>query len=75
MLYIYKDMLYAQLAKEEQLVFVDCKELVQKLALQTTQHRVTEHLSYILQSKSRLASNVNPHLLMEHLALNLQEGY
>ncbi|CAG9623059.1 DNA polymerase III subunit delta' [Sutcliffiella rhizosphaerae] len=75
MLYIYKDMLYAQLAKEEQMVFVDERERIQKLALQTTQQRVTEHLSYILQSKSRLASNVNPHLLMEHLALNLQEGY
>ncbi|KMJ56745.1 DNA polymerase III subunit delta' [Bacillus sp. LL01] len=75
MLFIYKDMLYAQLDKEEQMVFVDEKELIRKLALQTTQQRVTEHLSYILQSKSRLASNVNPHLLMEQLALNLQEGY
>lgn len=75
MLFIYKDMLYAQLDRQEQLVYVDEKEQIEKFALQTTQQRVTEHLSYILQSKSRLASNVNPHLLMEQLALNLQEGY
>lgn len=75
MLFIYKDMLYAQVDKGDEFVFTDEKEQIEKFALQTTQQRVTEHLSYILQSKSRLASNVNPHLLMERLALNLQEGY
>lgn len=75
MLFIYKDMLYAQVDKGDEFVFTDEKEQIKKFALQTTQQRVTEHLSYILQSKSRLASNVNPHLLMERLVLNLQEGY
>ncbi|MGD6834729.1 DNA polymerase III subunit delta' [Sutcliffiella halmapala] len=75
MLFIYKDMLYAQVGKGDEFVFTDEKEQIEKFALQTTQQRVTEHLSYILQSKSRLASNVNPHLLMERLVLNLQEGY
>ena len=75
MLFIYKDMLYAQVGKGDEFVFMDEKAKIEKFALQTTQQRVTEHLSYILQSKSRLASNVNPHLLMERLALNLQEGY
>ncbi|WP_317889885.1 DNA polymerase III subunit delta' [Sutcliffiella deserti] len=75
LLFLYKDMLYVQLDKQDELVFVDAREQIEKFALQTTQQRVTEHLSYILQSKSRLASNVNPHLLMEQLSLNLQEGY
>ncbi|AST93961.1 DNA polymerase III subunit delta' [Sutcliffiella cohnii] len=74
LLYIYKDMLYAQLQKNEEIVFIDQLELIEKQSLQTTQSKIVDQLSFILQSKSRLASNVNAHLLMEQIALNLQEG-
>ncbi|WP_096156103.1 MULTISPECIES: DNA polymerase III subunit delta' [Bacillus] len=74
LLFIYKDMLYAQLNKQEELLFIDEVTLIEKYALQTTQLRLMEHLSFILQSKSRLSSNMNAHLLMEQLVLHLQEG-
>ncbi|MBS4197986.1 DNA polymerase III subunit delta' [Lederbergia citri] len=74
LLLIYKDLLYIQLGKEEQLVYPDWREKFAADALQTSSRRLSEQMSAILEAKRKLNANMNPHLLMEQLLLSLQGG-
>ncbi len=76
LLFIYKDILYIQLGKEEQLIYPD---QLKKLAgagdaLQTSAGRLSEQMTAILEAKQMLQANMNPQLLMEQLVLKLQGG-
>jgi len=42
--------------------------------LQTSSRRLSEQMTAILEAKRKLNANMNPHLLMEQLVLNLQGG-
>jgi DNA polymerase III subunit delta' len=70
----YKDLLYIQLGEERNVVFLDGLTLLKQQALHSSQKRVANQLTAILEAKKRLNANVNPHLLMEQLVLRLQEG-
>lgn len=74
LLLIYKDLLYIQLGKEDQVVFQ--KELVQlkQYALHSSGRSLAEQMTSILESKRMLNANMNHQLLMEQLVLKLQEG-
>jgi len=74
LLLIYKDILYIQLGKEEQLVYPDWRDTFAADALQTSSRRLSEQMTAILEAKRKLNANMNPHLLMEQLVLNLQGG-
>lgn len=74
LLLIYKDLLYIQLGKETQVVFLKEKDRLQQYALQTSGQRLAEQMAAILESKRKLHANMNPQLLMEQLVLKLQEG-
>ncbi|WP_019244530.1 MULTISPECIES: DNA polymerase III subunit delta' [Bacillus] len=74
LLLIYKDLLYIQLDKYENLIFVNKKSTLEKYALQYPQRKIAFILEAILEAKRRLMSNTNPQLVMEQLVLNLQEG-
>ncbi|SFB22572.1 MULTISPECIES: DNA polymerase III subunit delta' [unclassified Bacillus (in: firmicutes)] len=74
LLLIFKDLLYIQLGKHEQTVYVSEKERLELYALQTSGRRISEQMAAILDSKRKLQANMNPQLLMEQLVLKLQEG-
>ncbi|MFT8322608.1 MAG: DNA polymerase III subunit delta' [Bacillus sp. (in: firmicutes)] len=74
LLLLYKDLLYIQLGKHEQIVHINEKELLETAALRLSNHRLTEQISAIFEAKRKLQGNMNPLLLMEQLVLKLQEG-
>jgi DNA polymerase-3 subunit delta' len=73
LLLIFKDLLYIQLDKQEQIVFRESERL-QQFALQTSGRRISDQMSAILDAKRKLERNMNPQLMMEQLVLKLQEG-
>ncbi|WP_462410013.1 DNA polymerase III subunit delta' [Neobacillus sp. Marseille-QA0830] len=74
LLLFFKDLLYIQLDKQEQIVFRGEIDRLQQFALQTSGRRLANQMSAILDAKKKLAANMNPQLLMEQLVLKLQEG-
>ncbi|MEH7416756.1 DNA polymerase III subunit delta' [Neobacillus drentensis] len=74
LLLIFKDLLYIQLDRQEQLVFVEENERLRQYALQTSGRRLSDQMSAILDAKRKLQANMNPQLMMEQLVLKLQEG-
>ncbi|MFB3165304.1 DNA polymerase III subunit delta' [Neobacillus sp. 179-J 1A1 HS] len=74
LLLIFKDLLYIQLDKQEQIVFIAESERLRQYALETSGRRLSDQMSAILEAKRKLAANMNPQLMMEELVLNLQEG-
>ncbi|MDZ5474349.1 DNA polymerase III subunit delta' [Bacillus sp. 31A1R] len=74
LLLIFKDLLYIQLGKPEQVVYLSEKVRLEQFALQTSGRRLTEQMTAIFDAKRKLHSNMNPQLLMEQLVLKLQEG-
>jgi DNA polymerase-3 subunit delta' len=74
LLLIFKDLLYIQLDKQEQIVFKGESERLRQYALQTSGRRLSDQMSAILDAKRKLQANMNPQLMMEQLVLKLQEG-
>ncbi|GHI00896.1 DNA polymerase III subunit delta' [Neobacillus kokaensis] len=74
LLLIFKDLLYIQLDKEEQIVFKAESERLKQFALNTSGRRLTDTMSVILEAKRKLDANMNPQLMMEQLVLKIQEG-
>lgn len=74
LLLIFKDLLYIQLDKEEQIVFKGESERLKQFALTTSRRRLTDTMSTILEAKRKLDANMNPQLMMEQLVLKIQEG-
>lgn len=74
LLLIFKDLLYIQLDKQEQIVYLEDSERLKQFALQASRRRLTDQMSAILEAKKKLAANMNPQLMMEQLVLKLQEG-
>ncbi len=74
LLLIFKDLLYIQLGKQDQVVFQNEKIRFEQFALQSSSRRISEQITAILEAKRKLQANMNPQLLMEQLVLKLQEG-
>jgi DNA polymerase III subunit delta' len=74
LLLIFKDLLYIQVGKRDQVVFVNELPRLEQFALHCSTSGLTGQLSAILEAKRKLQANMNPQLLMEQLVLNLQEG-
>ncbi len=74
LLLIFKDLLYIQLGKEEQVVYLNEKDRLEQFALQSTSRMISEQMTAVLEAKRKLHANMNPQLLMEQLVLKLQEG-
>ncbi|WML42502.1 DNA polymerase III subunit delta' [Neobacillus sp. PS3-40] len=74
LLLIFKDLLYIQIGKEEQIVFIKEKEQLEQFALRASSQSLTNQMVAILDAKRKLQANMNPQLLMEQLVLKLQEG-
>ncbi|MFS0638409.1 DNA polymerase III subunit delta' [Mesobacillus foraminis] len=74
LLLIFKDLLYIQLGKQDQIVYLGESSRLEQYALQTSGRRLTEQMAAILEAKRKLHANMNPQLLMEELVLKLQEG-
>lgn len=74
MLLWYRDVLRTLISNTDQLVFIDQLDRLERLALNSSQRKVSQQMTDILEAKRRLAANVNPQLLMEQLMLKLQEG-
>jgi DNA polymerase III subunit delta' len=74
LLLIFKDLLYIQLDKQEQIVYQGESERFRQFALQVSGQRLAEQMSAILEAKRKLQANMNPQLMMEQLVVKLQEG-
>lgn len=74
LLLIFKDLLYIQLGKEEQIVYLNEKARLEQFALQSSSRQLSEQMTAILEAKRKLQANMNPQLLMEQLVLKMQEG-
>jgi DNA polymerase III subunit delta' len=74
LLLIFKDLLYIQVGKSNQVVFVNERQRLEQFALHCSPNGLSRQLSSILEAKRKLQANMNPQLLMEQLVLNLQEG-
>lgn len=74
LLLILKDLLYIQLGKVSQVVYLDVKDRLEQFALQTSGHLIANQMSVVLNAKRKLQANMNTQLLMEQLVLELQEG-
>ncbi len=71
---IYKDLLYIQIGKQEQTVYVSEAKKMEQYAFKTTGRRLAAQMTNILEAKRKLQANMNTQLLMEELVLSLQEG-
>jgi DNA polymerase III subunit delta' len=74
LLLIYKDLLYIQLGRQDQVVYPNETSRLEQHALRTPGGRLAEQMTAILDAKRKLHANMNPQLLMEQLVLKLQEG-
>jgi DNA polymerase III subunit delta' len=74
LLLIYKDLLYIQLGRHDQVVNLNETSRLEQQALLTPGGRLAEQMTAILDAKRKLHANMNPQLLMEQLVLKLQEG-
>lgn len=74
LLLIFKDLLYIQLDKQEQIVYKGESDRLKQFALKASRQRLTDQMSAILDAKRKLEKNMNPQLMMEQLVLKLQEG-
>lgn len=74
LLLIFKDLLYIQLGKNNQVVFRSEIDRLEQFALQSSGRRLADQMTAILDAKRKLHANMNPQLLMEQLVLKLQEG-
>ncbi|WP_060680996.1 DNA polymerase III subunit delta' [Virgibacillus halodenitrificans] len=73
LLLAFKDILYYQIGNESSLVFFTLDdELLQKAAMSFSQHMLIETLDAVLQAKRKLKQNVQPTLVIEQLALQIQ---
>lgn len=70
----FRDLLFSKIGKVDHLAFVDQIGLIEQQALHRSQQRLSMNMSYVLEAKRHLHSNVNPQLLMEKLMLSIQEG-
>ncbi|WP_070121513.1 DNA polymerase III subunit delta' [Bacillus marinisedimentorum] len=70
----YKDLMYMQIDDEERIIYYDQLDLLKQQALRSSQKRITDQMTAVLEAKRRLGANMNPQLLMEQLVLRLQEG-
>ena len=75
LLNIYRDLLYVQLDKPEEMVYQDKEDQFRQLAILHSQKQLANQMNDILEAKRKLSANMNPQLLMEQLVLNLQEGF
>lgn len=74
LLLLLRDLLYIQLGKKEQTVFLTEEKKMEQFALQSSGLRLAEQMACVIEAKRKLHANMNPQLLMEQLVLNLQEG-
>jgi DNA polymerase III subunit delta' len=74
LLLIFKDLLYIQIGKPEQIVYVNETKMLEEYALKTSGRRLAQQMTVILEAKRKLQANMNTQLLMEELVLSLQEG-
>lgn len=74
LLLILKDLLYIQLGKQKQVVYLDEIVRLEQYALQTSGQRLANQMTAVLSAKRKLQANMNTQLLMEQLVLELQEG-
>jgi DNA polymerase III subunit delta' len=74
LLLIFKDLLYIQLGKTEQVVFKTEINSLKPFALKTSSRSLAGQMTAVLDAKRKLQANMNPQLMMEQLVLKLQEG-
>lgn len=67
LLYIYRDILYIHLGREEDVLFKDQIDYFRDKALKISPSDLSKQMTFILEAKKKLHSNMNAQLLMEQL--------
>ncbi len=73
--FIYRDLLSIMTGEEKGLAFPDCLASFKQDALLLSADMLAERMTFILEAKRKLNSNMNQQLLMEQLLLKLQGGH
>ncbi|MBP2078551.1 DNA polymerase III subunit delta' [Oceanobacillus polygoni] len=73
LLLAFKDILYYHIGNEDMMVFFTSNDpLVEKAAMSFSQEHLVNSLNFVLQAKRKLKQNVQPTLVIEQLALQIQ---
>lgn len=73
LLLAFKDILYYHIGNEESMVFFTQHDaLVEKAAMSFSQEHLVNILNFVMQAKRKLKQNVQPTLVIEQLALQIQ---
>lgn len=70
----YRDILNIKLSNEENIVFQDYINNLNKQLMQFTEDQLINNLEKILYTKKQLASYVNPQVALENMVISLWEG-
>lgn len=70
----YRDVIFLHLQKDEQIVFTQEKERLERYKLHFTIQKAAQQMETILEAKKQLDANVTPQLVIEQVVLSLQEG-
>lgn len=60
LLLIFKDLLYIQLGKQDQVVHLNERKRLEQFAPQSSTKRLTEQMTAVLEAKRKLQANMNP---------------
>jgi DNA polymerase-3 subunit delta' len=69
-----RDILYAQAGRNNQILFVDHRDLLERQSLAWTQAELIRGIGLVMETRSRIERNANPQLALEQLVLLIQEG-
>lgn len=70
----FRDVMLLHIQKDEQIVFTQEREQLERYQLRFTMQQVARQMEIILEAKKHLDANVNPQLVIEQAVLKLQEG-
>lgn len=75
LLYMFRDMLYLKIGKDESVVNKDIVTEIVKTLPFISESQIAQKMDVILEARKKLAANTNQQLLMEQLVIRLQEGF
>lgn len=74
LVYWYRDLLFFQIDRKNELVNIDQLEAIQRQALRCSRTWILKGVEVVMEAKHRLSRHANPQLSLERMVIQLQEG-
>ncbi|WP_134702228.1 DNA polymerase III subunit delta' [Ammoniphilus sp. YIM 78166] len=74
LVYWYRDLLYFQIDRKQELVNTDQLDAIQRQALRCSRPWILKGIDVVMETKSRIGRHTNPQLSLERMVIQLQEG-